>query len=81
MYPHLALSDTGFLFDTRTGHTYSLNRTGTFLLRALMDGTETDALPARLCEAFEVDEETARRDAEQFLFRLRDLGLLPAERT
>lgn len=75
-FQHLALSDNGFLFDTRTGHTYSLSRTGTFLLRALIDGAEAPSLPERLLEAYDVDSTTAGRDVEQFLFRLRDLELV-----
>jgi len=88
---HLALSDNGFLFDTRTGHTYSLSTTGTFLLRRLIEHTEAahasgdtaaaapgpDELARELVARFEVDVDTARRDVEQFLFRVRDMGLIP----
>ncbi|MBI5608267.1 MAG: HPr-rel-A system PqqD family peptide chaperone [Deltaproteobacteria bacterium] len=79
MYQHLALSDSGFLFDTRTGNTYTLNKTATWMLKALMAGTAEADLAKGLSEHFEVDEGTAQRDAEQFLFRLRDLHLRDAE--
>lgn len=72
---HLALSDNGFLFNTRTGRTYTLSHSGTFLLRALINGAPPDDLPGRLCEHYEVDTDTARRDVERFMFRIRDLGL------
>ena len=75
MYEHLALSDNGFLFDTRTGNTFSLSHSGTFLLRALIAGADPDTLVDRLTEHFEVDPAVARRDIDQFIFRLRDLGL------
>lgn len=75
MYEHLALSDNGFLFDTRTGSTYSLSATGTFLLRALMDGASPGALGEHLAQSYDVDISTASRDVDQFVFRLRDLGL------
>lgn len=78
MYEHLALSDNGFLFDTRSGNTFSVSRSGTFLLRALIAGADPEALPERLVQHFDVDEGTARRDVAQFLFRLRDMGLAPA---
>jgi len=75
MYQHLALSDSGFLFDTRSGSTFTLNRTATWLLKALIGGAaEADLAPA-LTAQFEVDEVTASRDVEQFLFRMRDLHL------
>lgn len=79
MYEHLALSDNGFLFDTRTGNTFTLNKTATWLLKSLIAGTAEADLSAALCERFEIDEGTAKRDTEQFLFRLRDLHLRGGE--
>ena len=79
MYDYLALSENGFLFDARTGNTYSLNRTGTFILRALIDGVDEGELPARLEQTFEADPAVLGRDLEQFLFRLKDLGVLRDE--
>lgn len=76
MLEHLALSESGFLFDARTGLTYTLSKTGTFLLRALIDGQDAEALPAALAATFDVEPPIARRDVDQFLFRLNDLGLL-----
>ncbi len=73
MYKNLALSENGFLFDARTGNTFSLNRTGTFLLRQLIDGAAPAGLSESLTEEFEIDQATASRDVEQFLFRLKDL--------
>ena len=75
MYKHLALSENGFLFDTKTGQTFNLNRTGSFILRGLMDGATPQEVRASLAERFEVDEETASRDVNQFVFRLRELNL------
>jgi len=34
----LAISDTGFVFDPRTGHSYTVNSTGLTLLRGLKQG-------------------------------------------
>jgi len=76
MYEYLALSENGFLFDARTGSTYSLNKTGTFLLRKMIDGVSPTGLPEILTEAFEVDSDAANRDVDQFLFRLRDLKII-----
>jgi PqqD family protein of HPr-rel-A system len=73
---NLALSESGFLFDARTGATYTLSATGTFLLRRLIGGDAALSLPEALSERYEVDPQTAGRDVEQFLFRLRDLGLV-----
>jgi hypothetical protein len=75
MFSHLALSENGFLFDQRTGYSYSLSRTGTFLLRRLLDGVPAPELAKALCEAFEVDEKIAKRDSDEFLSRIKDLRL------
>ncbi|MBW2700429.1 MAG: HPr-rel-A system PqqD family peptide chaperone [Deltaproteobacteria bacterium] len=79
MYSNLALSENGFLFDSRTGSTYSLNRTGTHILRALIDGVSVEDLPAKLESTFEMDPAVCDRDIEQFLFRLKDLGFIREE--
>ena len=76
---HLALSDNGFLFDSRNGATYGLNATGTYLLRRMIDGTPSDELPDALIEAFDVTVAEAERDVEQFLLRLADLRLFEDE--
>lgn len=74
-YAHLALSENGFLFDTVTGHTFTLNRTGTFIVRRLMEGAEPEEIPARLAAEFEVDLEVAGRDVTMFVQRLADTGV------
>lgn len=76
MHNNLALSENGFLFDTRTGNTYSLNRTGTFLLRRLIDGFARDELAACMIDRFDVEPDMASHDVEQFLFLLRDLRII-----
>jgi len=73
MYENLALSENGFLFDARTGNTFSLNKTGSFLLREMINGASPEELVDRMIEKFDVDFKVASRDVEQFLFRLKDL--------
>ncbi len=76
MLEHLALSESGFLFNAQTGATYSTSRTGAFLLRALMNGDEPYQLAHQLAKAFEVELVVATRDTEQFFLRLSELGLI-----
>jgi PqqD family protein of HPr-rel-A system len=75
-YGHLALSANGFLFDATTGHTYTLNRSGTALLRGILDGQEATQLAEHLAESFDIGMAAAAQDTEQFLIRLKDLGIL-----
>ena len=79
MYKNLALSENGFLFDSRTGNTFSLNSTGTFLLQELIRGSHPDELVERVTEKFDVSDNEASRDVEQFLFRLKELQVTATE--
>ncbi len=78
MLKHLALSENGFLFDTRTGNTFTVGGTGTFILRLLIAGEALDAVRQRLLGEFGVQEEIAARDLDDFMLRLDDLGLTAA---
>ena len=54
----------------------TVNAVGAFLWDELQHPTDPDRLTARLCEEYEVDETTARRDTEEFLEELRRIGAL-----
>jgi hypothetical protein len=75
----LAISDTGFIFDPRTGATFSVNATGLLVLRGLRDGVEPEALVASLAERFGRPTAEIGSDLADFLQLLRQHALLPAE--
>ena len=79
MFTHLALSENGFLFDSQTGKTFSLNSTGGFLLRKLMSGEKPSVLCGLLADVFDVNSVKAARDVEEFLLRLKDLQVVNKE--
>lgn len=72
---HLALSDNGFLFDTATGFTYTLNKVGTLVLKGIIDGEDREEIVLAITDRFEVESKIASKDMEQFLSRLNELGL------
>jgi PqqD family protein of HPr-rel-A system len=72
---HLALSDSGFLFDTRTGHTYTLNKTATQILKLRIDGVSRERVTEQIVKRFDVAHDLAGRDVAQFIERLRELGI------
>lgn len=73
----LAISESGFLFDPVTGHTFNVNATGLAILQALKAGKSEDEVVAMLAEDFEQEGgEDVGRDVEEFLARLREHGLL-----
>ncbi len=54
----------------------TVNSIGAFIWDALSQPTDLDTLVNRITEEYEVDAETARRDAEAFLEELRGIGAL-----
>jgi len=73
---YLALSDNGFLFDTTTGFTYTLNKVGTLVLKEHIAGKDTEAIIDEVVDVFDVSFDTASRDVEQFIDILKELGLI-----
>lgn len=69
---HTILADnTSVLLDVNGMRVLSLNETGCFLVEAIRRGAQTEAqLAATLCQEFDVDEATARRDVGHFLKEL-----------
>lgn len=55
---------------------FSLNETGTLLWKALERSAEREELLRILKSEYEVDEEIAREDIEEFLDKLRSIGAL-----
>ena len=72
---NLAISDTGFVFDPVSGHTFTTNRTGFVILGLIKEEKNQGEIAGILSERFEVDEDTALRELQNFVFRIKDLGL------
>jgi hypothetical protein len=66
-----------FLYDRKESLIHSFNETGTFLWEHYGPSCATpQLLAARLAETFEVDVETARNDADEFLKNCVEKNLL-----
>lgn len=55
---NLAISDTGFVFDSGNGESYSVNPVGLEIIRLLNEGLSDEDLKAHMLEKYEVDSET-----------------------
>ena len=75
---HLALSDDGFLFDSSTGNTFTLNGTGTFILKKLIGGTGRKGIAADMTAIYDISEEMVLRDMVQFFQFLTELEIIDA---
>jgi len=72
------VTDTDYgavLLDERRGRYFSLNATGLFVLRSLLD-CDADLAAERVAERYAVPVETARADVHQLVGRLSGRGLL-----
>ena len=78
---HLALSDNGGLFDSATGHTFTLNATGTFIMKRVIAGAAREEIINGLLDEFEVDRAAAEIDLDQFIHYCLELGLLDDDGT
>jgi hypothetical protein len=54
----------------------NLNESGAFLWRKLAEGAEMEELVSGMLAEYEVDEETARADIQEFVNLLEEKGLL-----
>jgi PqqD family protein of HPr-rel-A system len=76
---NLAISETGFVFDPRSGATYTLNPTGLAIVTALREGTAVEAIVGRLHASFHGAGEDVREHVADFVGALRRHGLVPAD--
>lgn len=73
----LAVSESGFVFDPVSGHSFTVNETGLVILRTVQKDRHLDALRKNLLSEYEVDEATLERDLLEFFGSLRDQLLRP----
>ena len=58
------------------GAMITINETGAYIWNLLQNDTDLDAIVSSMCSEFDVDEATARADAEEFVGILRDNRVL-----
>ncbi len=74
------VNDNGIVYDYYTGLTYSLNPTGIFILRQLLEATPVAEIPHALENKFGISRKTASSDLDDFLQQLSSLNLFrPSE--
>jgi PqqD family protein of HPr-rel-A system len=71
----LAISESGFVFDPRTGATFSVNSTGLSLLGALRRRSTVPEIVELFRKSFEATPPDVRDHVEDFLRTLHHLGI------
>lgn len=67
--------DSGLIIDLMSGRTFSANPTGLVTFRGIVEGKKKQQLIVDLTTEFEIDEQTAARDVEEFIVELQAFNL------
>jgi hypothetical protein len=73
----IMLNDRGFAFDPTRGESFQLSTTALMVIRALREAPDRETAFKKLLEEFEVDENTARRDFDEFISLIEQIGWQP----
>ncbi len=73
---NLAVSDSGFLFLTTTGETFTLNELGREIFKLMQQHFTQEEIFTRLMEVYDVDQNSCKRDFEDFFAQLKNHGLI-----
>ncbi|WP_158888068.1 lasso peptide biosynthesis PqqD family chaperone [Amycolatopsis anabasis] len=77
--PHVSATDTDdgmVLLDEASGSYYQLNPVGALILRALMDGADTDRAASAIAARYQVSRAQAADDIAALRAALREAGLV-----
>lgn len=72
---NVALSESGFIFDSATGDSYSANPVGLRILELLKNGGTTEKIIERITSEFAVESSRAAQDLDDFTALLQQLYL------
>ncbi len=74
--PHIALSESGFLFHASTGDSYSVNEVGQRIIQLIREKKNIEAIKAELLEEFEAEAEQVEEDIVDYLQFLKQLKIV-----
>jgi hypothetical protein len=72
----LAISDSGFIFDPVSGHSYTINETGLTLLRMLKTDKEIAEIIQDFLVEYDVSEDELDLDIQEFIQTLKSYYLI-----
>jgi hypothetical protein len=76
---NVAISDSGFIFDSNTGETFSVNPIGLEIMMMIKSGTSYEGISSHFFGKYEVDSEVFERYYYDFLATLKQFQLLDSE--
>lgn len=72
----VALSESGFLFNSNTGDSFSLNLIGLKVVRQLNEEKQENEILESLTAEYDIDKDTVERDYREFIQKLMEFNLL-----
>ncbi len=72
----IAFSETGFVYDTSTGDSYSLNPIGLEIIEYLRKGEDLDDIMKILLEKYEVSKTVLEKSLNDFIGSLKTFKIL-----
>ncbi|MCF6365579.1 MAG: PqqD family protein [Bacteroidales bacterium] len=76
---NIAVSESGFLFDSNTGDSYSLNETGKQIVKMLNENKSEEEIRKYFLENYDIEEGTFENNFYDFINMLSKLNLLENE--
>ena len=76
---NIAISESGFVFDSNTGDSYNLNGIGQEILHLLKDNQSEEDIQTYILDNYDTDQETVINSYYDFMTMLRQFNLLENE--
>jgi hypothetical protein len=73
---HIAISDSGVVYNGSTGDSFSINPIGIDILNQIKNQQSEQAIKKSLLEKYDVTEERIEGDLYDFIVHLRQLNIL-----
>ncbi len=73
---HVAVSESGVLFNAATGDSFSVNPIASRIIELLKEGRDENEIKATLLDEYDVDRERLDADFLDFISHLKQLNLL-----
>jgi len=77
---NIALSESGFVFDSNTGDSYNLNSVGQDVMRLMKEGKNLEEVLHAMLEEYDVEADTLESAIYDFVSMLRQFNLLENEK-
>lgn len=76
---NIAVSESGFLFDSNSGESYSLNKTGQQIVNMISEGKTENEIKKIILKEYDVESDALQRYFDDFIRMLQQMNLLEKE--